>query len=414
VNAEIVAIGSELLTPYRQDTNSLFLTKRLNELGVEVIFKTIVGDRTEHLLQASRIALSRAHIIIFSGGLGPTEDDLTRECVAQALGVELQRDHEIVTALYTRAAAMRTRMAENNVKQADRIEGAELLANSRGTAPGQWIETACEGQQRVVILLPGPPRELEGMFNDLCFERLKQLVPEEHLATCELKIAMVPESSADLRAAKIYKEFPGIETTVLAKAGEVQFHLKARAATQQEAEEQVEKLAMRLEDEFADEMFSSGGESLEQIVGYFLQMRGATLSVAESCTGGMLAERITRISGASRYFMGGALVYSNAAKRDFCGVPPLLLESDGAVSRPVAAALAEGIRQRCKTTLGIGITGVAGPTGGSDEKPVGLVYVALADGKHTEVVERRFSGDRDRIRWFATQLALDLLRRKLR
>jgi nicotinamide-nucleotide amidase len=414
VNAEIVAIGSELLTPYRQDTNSLFLTKRLNELGVEVIFKTIVGDRTAHLLQASRIALSRAQIVIFSGGLGPTEDDLTRECVAQALGVELRRDHEIVTALYTRAAALRVRVAENNVKQADRIDGAELLENPRGTAPGQWIDTTYEGQRRLVILLPGPPGELEGMFNDFCFERLKRLLPEEHLATCELKIAMVAESSADLRAAKIYKEFPGIETTVLAKPGEVQFHLKARAATQQEAEERIEKLAMLLEDEFADEIFSSGGESLEQIVGYFLQMRGATLAVAESCTGGMLAERITAISGASRYFMGGALVYSNAAKREFCGVPPLLLESDGAVSRTVAAALAEGIRQRCKTTLGIAITGVAGPTGGTQEKPVGLVYVALADGKHTEVVERRFSGDRDRIRWFATQLALDQLRRKLR
>ena len=414
MNAEIVAIGSELLTPYRQDTNSLFLTSRLNELGVEVIFKTIVGDHIGHLLQASRVALSRAQIVIFSGGLGPTEDDLTRECVAQALGVELQRDHEIVAALYTRAAAQRLRMPENNVKQADRIAGAELLPNSRGTAPGQWIDTTCEGQRRLIILLPGPPGELEGMFNDLCFERLKRLLPEEHLATCELKIAMVPESSADLRAAKIYKQFPGIETTVLAKPGEVQFHLKARAATRQEAEAQVEKLASMLEDEFADEIFSSGGESLEQIVGYFLQMRGATLAVAESCTGGLLAERITRISGASRYFMGGALVYSNAAKREFCGVPPLLLESDGAVSRTVAASLAEGIRQRCKTTLGIAITGVAGPTGGSEEKPVGLVYVALADGKHTEVVERRFSGDRNRIRWFATQLALDLLRRKLR
>jgi nicotinamide-nucleotide amidase len=414
VNAEIVAIGSELLTPYRQDTNSLFLTKRLNELGVEVIFKTIVGDRTEHLLQASRIALSRAQIVIFSGGLGPTEDDLTRECVARALGVELLRDHEIVAALYSRAAAQRTRLAENNVKQADYIAGAEMLKNTRGTAPGQWIDTTFEGQRRLVILLPGPPHELEGMFNDLCFERLRQLVPEQHLATCELKIAMVPESTADLRAAKIYKQFPEIETTILAKAGEVQFHLKARAATRQEAEDRIEQLAMKLEDEFADEIFSSGGESLEQIVGYFLQMRGATLSVAESCTGGLLAERITRISGASRYFLGGALVYSNAAKRDFCGLPPLLLESDGAVSRPVAAALAEGIRQRCKTTLGVGITGVAGPTGGSEEKPVGLVYVALADGKQTEVVERRFSGDRDRIRWFSTQLALDLLRRKLR
>ncbi len=414
MNAEIVAVGSELLTPFRQDTNSLFLTRRLNELGVDVIFKTIVGDRPEHLLEACRGALSRAQIVIFSGGLGPTEDDLTRECVAQALGLELRRNHEMVAALYTRAAALRIRMAENNVKQADYIPGAELLQNPRGSAPGQWLDTVYEGQRRLVILLPGPPFELEGMFNEHCFERLKLVLPEEHLATCELKIALVAESTADQRAALIYKQFPDVETTILAKAGEVQFHLKARGATQAEAEEQVEELASLLEDEFADELFSSGGESLEQIVGYFLQMRGATLSVAESCTSGLLAERITSISGSSRYFMGGALVYSDQLKRDFCGVPPLLLASDGAVSRPVAAALAEGIRLRCKTTFGIGITGVAGPGGGSAEKPVGLVYVALADGKHTEVVERRFPGDRERIRWFASQMALDLLRRKLR
>jgi nicotinamide-nucleotide amidase len=414
VNAEIVAIGSELLTPYRQDTNSLFLTKRLNELGVEVIFKTIVGDRPERLLHASQTALSRAQIVIFSGGLGPTEDDLTRECVAQALGLELRRDHEMVAALYTRAAALRIRMSENNVKQADYIVGAELLKNPRGSAPGQWIDTNYEGQRRLVILLPGPPFEMEGMFNDHCFDRLKLVLPEEHLATCELKISMVAESLADQRAARIYKEFPDVDTTILAKAGEVQFHLSARGATQGEADARVEKLASLLEDEFADEIFSSGGESLEQIVGYFLQMRGATLSVAESCTGGMLGERITQISGSSRYFIGGALVYSDQLKREFCGVPPLLLESDGAVSRSVAAALAEGIRRRCKTTLGIGITGIAGPGGGTPEKPVGLVYIGLADGKQTEVVERIFPGDRERIRWYATQLALDQLRRKLR
>jgi len=414
VNAEIIAIGSELLTPYRQDTNSLFLTKRLNQLGAEVIFKTIVGDRPEHLLLACQIALSRADILILSGGLGPTEDDLTRECVAQALGVELRRDHDMVTALYTRAASMRMRMAENNVKQADCIAGAEILKNSRGSAPGQWLDTIYEGKRRILILLPGVPFELEGLFNDYCFDKLKLVMPEEHLATCELKIAMVGESTADLRAAKIYKEFPDIETTILAKAGEVQFHLKARGATQEVAELRVEKLASLLEDEFADELFSAGGESLEQIVGYFLEMRGATLSVAESCTSGLLAQRITQISGSSRYFMGGALVYSDGLKREFCGVPPLLLASDGAVSRSVAAALAEGIRQRCKTTLGVGITGIAGPTGGTTEKPVGLMYIALADGKHTEVVERIFPGDRERIRWYGTQLALDMLRRKLR
>jgi nicotinamide-nucleotide amidase len=414
VNAEIVAIGSELLTPFRQDTNSLFLTRRLNELGVEVIYKTIVGDRASHLLAATRIALSRAEIILFSGGLGPTEDDLTRECVAEALGVELRRDHEIVTALYKRAAAMRVRVAENNVKQADRIAGAELLENRRGTAPGQWLETSREGRRRLLILLPGPPGELEGMFNELCFERLKSIVPPVHLALRELKLAMIAESSADLRAAQIYKQFPGVETTVLAKPGEVQFHLKARAATREEAEERVEELATLLEEEFADEIFSTGGEPLEQIVGYFLQMRQATVAVAESCTGGMLGERITSIGGSSRYFLGGALVYSNAAKSELCGVPAATLECEGAVSQAVAEAMAEGIRKRFGSTFGIGITGIAGPGGGSEAKPVGLVFVAVSNGVRTEVVQRNFNGDRERIRWYATQLALDQLRRMLR
>ena len=243
VNAEIVAVGSELLTPFRQDTNSLFLTRRLNELGVEVIYKTIVGDRAEHLLEAAEYALSRAEIVLFSGGLGPTEDDLTRECVAQALGVELWRDHEAVAAMYARAASFRMQMSENNVKQADRITGAELLPNSRGTAPGQWIETSYQGQRRLLVLLPGPPHELEGMFNDHCFERLRQMLPQVHLATCELKVAMVAESAADQRAAPIYKQFPDVETTVLAKPGEVRFHLKARAATREQAEERVDRFA---------------------------------------------------------------------------------------------------------------------------------------------------------------------------
>jgi nicotinamide-nucleotide amidase len=414
VNAEIVAIGSELLTPFRQDTNSLFLTRRLNELGVEVAFKTIVGDRVDDLLSACRTAFSRSELILISGGLGPTEDDLTRECVAEALGLELRRDHDRVAAIYARAASMRVRLAENNVKQVDRIEGAEWLENPRGTAPGQWLEASYEGRRRLISLLPGPPHELQEVFDQQCLARLRGLVPELHMATAELKIAMVSESRADQRAAPIYKKFPAVETTVLAMPGEVQFHLKARAGSLEEAERQVEKLAALLEDEFTDEIFSSGGESLEQIVGYFLQMRGATLAVAESCTGGLLAERITSVSGASRYFLGGALVYSDAAKRIFCGVLPLLLETDGAVSESVAAALAEGIRERCQSSHGIGITGIAGPGGGSEEKPVGLVYVAVADAAGTVIKQGNFRGDRDRIRWFASQMALDQLRRRLR
>jgi nicotinamide-nucleotide amidase len=414
VNAEIIAIGSELLTPYRQDTNSLFLTGKLNQLGVEVSFKTIVGDRSADLVGAARIALSRNDIVIFMGGLGPTEDDLTRECVAQALGRPLQRHARIVEDLRERFAARGWPMPENNARQGDVIEGAQVLENKRGSAPGQFLHIDDENGSVIIMLLPGPPHELTAMFEQQCLPRLQELAPPEHIATRELKIAMIGESMADKRAAPSYKAHAGVETTILAGTpGEVQFHLRARAGSPEEAQKRVEALATALEQEFDEAVFSSNGESMEQIVGYYLGMRGATLAVAESCTGGMMAGRITSVPGSSRYFLGGAVVYDNSIKSELAGVPPLLITEHGAVSSQVAAALAEGIRKRCKATLGVGITGVAGPGGGSEEKPVGLVYHALADGKETQVIERKFLGDRDRIRHWATQQALDMVRRKL-
>jgi nicotinamide-nucleotide amidase len=413
VNAEIIAIGSELLTPFRQDTNSLYLTQRLNELGVEVIFKTIVGDCRQHLTSAARLALSRAEVVIFMGGLGPTEDDLTRESVAEALGLQLQRDPAIGAALERRFAERGWKMSSNNTKQADVIAGAVALPNPNGTAPGQWIAGQYEGQDRLIMLLPGPPHELTAMFDEQCMPRLRTAVPRQFIATGELKIAMMGESRCDALVAPIYKRHTDVQTTILAGRGEVQLHLKTRAATLEAAQHRVDDLMAELEEELGDFVFSDNGESLEQITGNYLQMRNATLAVAESCTGGLLAERITSVSGSSRYFAGGAVVYSNQLKTAFADVPPALIEAHGAVSREVAAALAEGIRKRCCTALGVGITGVAGPNGGTAEKPVGLVYHALASSEGTEVVEGKFPGDRDRIRWFATQQALDMVRRKL-
>jgi len=414
VNAEIIAIGSELLTPFRQDTNSLYLTAKLNELGVEVSFKTLVGDRCSDLTGAARVALARADIVIFMGGLGPTEDDLTRQCVAEALGRRLARDPEILEALRARFAARGWKMAENNAQQADVIEGAEVLPNARGSAPGQFIHVQDEGGEAIVILLPGPPYELKAMFEEQCLDRLRRLTPPRHIATRELKIGMIGESAVDARAAAIYKQRTDVETTILAGSpGEVQLHLRAQADTAEEAQKKVDSLAAALEDEFEDAVFATHGETLEQIVGYYLQMRGATLAAAESCTGGMLAGRITTVPGSSRYFLGGAVVYDNSLKTLFADVPPLLIAENGAVSSQVAAALAEGIRKRCKATLGVGITGIAGPDGGTEQKPVGLVYVALSGEDKTEVVERKFPGDRERIRHWATQQALDMVRRRL-
>lgn len=411
--AEIIAIGSELLSPFKQDTNSLFLTQRLNELGVNVAFKTVVGDDPDHLTSVARVALARADIIIFMGGLGPTEDDLTRESVAKAMRLQLRRDQDLVGELYARFAKFKWKMPENNLKQADVLYGAVALKNPNGSAPGQYLEGEYEGKQKIVMLLPGPPFELKPMFMEQCYPRLQERLPKRFIATKELRIAMMGESACDALVSPIYKEHNAVQTTILAGAGEVSLHLKAEGETLEEANELVDALAEELEDALDEHLYSSKGESLEQIVGYYLMMRNATLAVAESCTGGLLAERITKIAGSSRYFLGGAITYANELKTLYASVPPALIEKHGAVSKEVALAMAEGIRAETGATIGVAITGVAGPGGGSEEKPVGLVYIAVSDAQKNDVVERKFPGDRNRIRWYASQQALDLLRRRL-
>jgi nicotinamide-nucleotide amidase len=411
--AETIAIGTELLSPFRQDTNSLFLTERLNALGVEVAFKTVVGDRKEHLVDAVRHGLGRADILVLIGGLGPTEDDLTREAVAEAMQLPLRRDPDLVAKLYAWFASRRLKMPKTNEKQADVIAGATVLPNPRGTAPGQYLEGRFEDRLRIVMLLPGPPAELRPMFLEQCEERLRATLPVARIATRVLKVAMMGESQVDSQIAPIYKKHRDVETTILAHPGEVQIHMKATAATQEAAGALVDGLLEEIVEELDDHIFSLRGESLEQIVGYYLQMRGATLAVAESCTGGMLAARITSIAGSSRYFLGGAVTYANELKTMFANVPPSLISEHGAVSKEVAAAMADGIRGETDATLGVGITGIAGPGGGTEEKPVGLVSIAVTDGTKMDVVEKKFPGDRNRIRHLATQQALDMVRRKL-
>src|ERR1700686_689851 len=402
-----------MLTPFRMDTNSLYLTEQLNLLGVDVIFKSIVGDNLQRLVAAAEHGLFRSDILIFSGGLGPTEDDLTREAVAAALGLTLRRDPEVLARLEQRFAERGWKMAANNAKQADVIDGALVLPNPNGTAAGQFLSGQFDGREHIIVLLPGPPRELKALFESEVRDRLRAKVPPASLAVRTLKIAMLGESAVDARVAPIYQRYTDVETTILAGAGEIELHFKTRAATLDAAQRRVDEVAGVVEDELDDAVYSRNGESLEQIVGYWLQMRNATVAGAESCTGGLLAERMTSIGGSSRYFVGGAVVYSNELKTELAGVPAAMIEKHGAVSPEVAAALAEGIRYRCEPTFGIGITGIAGPAGGSPEKPVGLVFHSLASNSGTDVVERQFPGDRKLIRRFATQMALDMVRRKL-
>ena len=410
MDAEIIAVGSELLTPLYQDTNSLFLTERLNSLGIEVRFKTVVGDRADDLATALREALSRSPLIILTGGLGPTEDDLTRGVVSGVLRRPLREVPEIRRQIQERLARFGRPMAENNLRQAMVPEGAVWLENNNGTAPGIWIEH----DHNIVVLLPGPPGELEAMFDAACVPRLAQASMEQRIKTRVYKVVGLPESEVDKRAAAIYQAYENPTTTILAKPGAIEIHLRARAATDQEAEARLAELGDQIELALGEYIFSTHGESLEEVVGMYLVMRQKTVAVAESCSGGLLAERLTRNSGSSNFFLGGAICYSNALKTSLAGVPTTLIEEHGAVSQPVAQAMAEGIRARTGASLGVGITGIAGPTGGSREKPVGLVFIGLADERGTQVREFRFPGNRERVRLWATQMALEMIRRRIR
>jgi nicotinamide-nucleotide amidase len=413
MKSEIIAVGSEMLTPHRQDTNSLYITRKLNEIGVLVGFKTVVGDRRKDLVNAIRTALGRTDIIILVGGLGPTEDDLTREATAEALALTLRREPAQVAALHARAATWRISMPENNLKQADVIQGATILPNANGSAPGQWLDTTFEGYRKLIMLVPGPPHECQALFDTECLPRLTEALPCRHIAVRTLKAAMIPESQADKLLAPIYTEYKDVETTILAHTGDIQLMLICSKASQEAADQRVDELASRMEEALDDWLYSSEGETLEQIVLYYLGLRQATLAVAESCTGGLVAQRITSIPGSSRSFLGGAVVYSDPLKTSFANVPPELIAQHGAVSAEVASAMADGIRKRTGATLGLGVTGIAGPTGGTDSKPVGLVYFAVSDLQKTDTYNRTFRGDRDRVRQWASQQALDLIRRKL-
>lgn len=413
MKAEILAIGSEMLTPYRQDTNSLYLTEKLNTIGVTVAFKTIVGDRRRDLVNAIRTALGRVDFLAIMGGLGPTEDDLTREAVAEALQLTLRRDATLVAALHTRAASWRMPMPANNLKQADVLEGAVVLPNPNGSAVGQWIDTIYENYRKLVALLPGPPHECKPLFDAEVLPRVKKAAPAKAIAVRTLKAAMIPESQADKLLAPIYKAYTDVDTTILAHSGDIQLTLLCTKKDAAEAKARVDELAGKLEEALEEWLYSSEGETLEQTVLDYLGLRQATLAVAESCTGGMIAERIAAVPGASRSFLGGAIVYSDALKTSFADVPASTILAHGAVSAEVADALARGIRKRTGATLGLSVTGVAGPTGGTESKPVGTVYIALSDAQKTEVVDRIFKGDRTRVREWAAQQALDLVRRRL-
>jgi nicotinamide-nucleotide amidase len=409
MDAEIIAVGSEMLTPERVDTNSLYLTAQLNDIGVEVVAKSVIGDHRDRLAEAVRLAMSRSPILILSGGLGPTEDDVTREAVAMALGRGLAYSAEITGALERRFTQAGRKMAEVNRRQAFVIEGAVMLPNDRGTAPGQWVEE----RGAVAMLLPGPPHELKAMFERQCLPRLLQIVPRLAIRTLFLRVAGMGESDLDQLIAPVYTKYMNPATTILAAAGDIQIHLRARCATEAEADALLAEVGGPIEALLGDRLYSRNGEPLEAVVGALLRQRGATVSVAESCTGGMLGERFTSVAGSSDYFLGGFITYDNAMKTGMVGVTPETLAQFGAVSKETAEAMAIGARERTGSTYALSVTGLAGPQG-EGPIPVGTVYIGVADAAGVQVAHRVLLGDRQRIRTFAAQMALDVLRRRMR
>ncbi|HKN61532.1 MAG TPA: competence/damage-inducible protein A, partial [Candidatus Acidoferrales bacterium] len=406
MKAEIIAVGSELLTPDRLDTNSLFLTEELNKLGIEVLRKTIVGDNRELLAEAFRDALNRVPVVIASGGLGPTEDDLTRETVAELLGRKLRRNEEVVRAIEARFRSFKRDMPAVNLRQAMVPEGAEVLHNPRGTAPGLWLEDS----GRMIALLPGPPRELKPLFLEQVLPRLQRCVYGVRMFHRELRVTGLGESHVEERVRPIYTRYSDVNTTILAAPGEVQIHLRAWSDDAAQTNTTLDEMVRSFELALGDRIFAHSAVSLEEVIAGILTANRATIAAAESCTGGLLAERLTRIPGSSNYFLGGAVCYSNELKTAWADVPAELIQAKGAVSSEVAIALAEGIRRRVGSTLGVGITGIAGPAGGSEEKPVGTVHIALASSEGVKERVVHLPGDREMIRLFATQVALDMVR----
>lgn len=411
--AEIIAVGSELLVPPRLDTNSLVITDRLNDLGIEVRAKAVVGDRREDLQSVLRAALSRTPLVVLCGGLGPTDDDLTRDAVAAVLGRPLCEDAGVLRQIRRRFEARGAHMPEINRRQALVPDGAEVVPNAIGTAPGLWIAHG----DRLVLLLPGPPSELKPMLEDVIAERLGPIAGDARLHRRSLFICGLTESDVDEIASPIYRPWldgpAPVSTTVLTAPAQVELHLSTRDRSASLAALRLDSAVAALTAAFGVDMFTVEGRSLEATLGAMLGKRGWRIGVAESCTGGLISSRLTDIPGSSDYVVANAVCYSNASKREWLGVPDFLIATHGAVSEEVALAMADGIRARARADLGVGVTGIAGPSGGTEAKPVGTVAIAATTSTARMVRTFRFPFARVRVKQFAAQMALDLARRLL-
>ena len=413
--AVVIAVGSELLTPSRLDTNSLYITEQLNGIGIDVVAKAVVGDDPDEMTHLFNMLRPRADLVVFCGGLGPTDDDLTREVVAAALNRPLAEDAGITAHLRARFASrgFPGSMPESNRRQAMVPQGGRAIANHRGSAPGLWLDDG----PRIILMLPGPPRELKPMLSALVEGELKDRAPGEALLRRVLKIAGRIESQTDEELQPLYREWasgdPPIAATILAQLGQIELHLWARSASAPRTAAALDAAVGQAVLVLADDVFSTDGRPLEPVVGDLLAARGWTIGPGESCTGGLITSRLTDVAGSSRYVMQSVVTYSNEAKTVLLGVPAELIAEHGAVSEAVALAMADGIRSRASVDVGVGVTGIAGPSGGTPEKPVGTVAIAIATAHATRSRVFRFTGEREQVKFQASQTALDMVRRML-
>jgi nicotinamide-nucleotide amidase len=410
MKACILAVGSEMLTPFRVDTNSLHVTERLNTLGYDVRFKAIVADDVDELAIVIAGALSWSDLIVITGGLGPTEDDITRDAMARVMNVDLDVDETIIERIRQRFERRGMAMPPNNRRQAMVPRGATLLDNPNGTAPGLWIEQG----RTAIVLLPGPPREMKPMLDAVLRDRLAPRTGTAGVFRRTLKITGRAESDVDATVQPIYSRWTTqavpISTTILAVLGQIELHLSAVAPERAAAEAALDAAVDELRTALGPALYSADGRGLEWVVGDMLRERKLTVAVAESCTGGLLASRLTDVPGSSDYVDRGVVCYSNESKTDLLGVPPELIAEHGAVSEPVARAMAEGIRERSRGNVGIGVTGIAGPSGGTEQKPVGTVAIAVVSEEASSVRTFQFLGGRDMVKFQASQTAMNMLR----
>ena len=412
--AEVIAVGSELLGTTRVDTNSLYLAGRLASIGIQLRAKSVVGDDTAALAHVIRGALDRADLVVLTGGLGPTDDDVTRDAVADVLGVEMDEDPAIVEKIRQRFARRGLNMPEVNRKQAMVPRGATVLPNALGSAPGLTIGYG----SKLLILLPGPPRELQAMFEPLLEGVQKEHATPERLYRTIIFIVGRSESHVEEAAQPVYSRLrdgtPPVETTILAAPGQIELHLTVRWDDEEAAGRLLAGAREELVEALGGDVFSTDGAPMERVVGELLERRKLTIATAESCTGGLLLSRLTDVPGSSSWVLGGVVAYSNESKTLFADVPVALIAAHGAVSEPVAVALAEGVRARLGSDIGVGVTGIAGPSGGTPSKPVGTVAIAVIgpDGP-ARVQTVWLPGSRTQVKFNASQTALDMVRRLL-